>query len=127
MKVEAFKRLIKEAVREVIREEFPGLLNSTPPVTEFTNLSTTFDTEVGSNFTTVNEMLEMTRKNMTNEDYKQIVNANSSMVSGLSNPIQDMRAGGVEVGIDINNLDFVKKAASILELSQQKTLERTGR
>ena len=61
---------------------------------------------------------------MTSKDYRTLVNADSSMVTGLPNTAStmatqmSMNAGGNQPGIDISNLDFVKKAKDVLVTSE---------
>ena len=70
-------------------------------------------------------MLNQTQNNMTSEDYKTIMNANSSMVNApsmASTVASGMgMSGGPEPGLDISNLDFVKKAKSVLDLANKKS------
>jgi hypothetical protein len=72
---------------------------------------------------TLDEMISMTKNSMTSSDYRTLVNADSSMVTGLPNTAStmatqmSMNAGGNQPGIDISNLDFVKKAKDVLVAS----------
>ena len=64
----------------------------------------------------IQSMLEQTRQSMTNEDYQQVYAGDSSMVKKpnfASSVANNMGMGGNQPGIDISQLDFVKKAKSV--------------
>ena len=72
----------------------------------------------------LSKMINLTKKSMTNEDYKTLVSANSSMVSGIPNTATTMANqmninSGNQPGLDISNLDFVKKAKTVLDASNK--------
>lgn len=135
MKTEALKKLIKEAVREVLLEEREVLQEITTPVTVVKDkekpafykdlVKPTAEEATSSNV--ISEMINMTKSSMTHEDYKSILNANSSMVSKPNfamNSIADNIPAGPQPGLDISNLDFVKNAASIFKLAEKKSQNR---
>lgn len=131
MKTEALKRLIKEAVREVLLEERQSLQEITSPVArEKSSFSKDLTKPVKPEATpgdVISEMINMTRNNMTKEDYRSIFNGNSSMVSKpdfrMDSSYESIPAGP-QPGLDISNLDFVKNAASIFKLAEQKSGNR---
>jgi len=125
MKLDQLRKIIREEVRAAVKEELQEVLTeavkvastpSTPakPVVKFNNAKTG----------TLDEMLSMTKNSMTSKDYRTLVNADSSMVTGLPNTAStmatqmSMNAGGNQPGIDISNLDFVKKAKDVLVASE---------
>jgi len=132
MKVEALKKIIKEAVREVLLEERGALqeLNSVTKVHESSkNQPPSKDllkpaAKESTPGDVISEMINMTRNNMTREDYQSIFNGNSSMVSKpdfrMDSSLDNIPAGP-QPGLDISNLDFVKNAASIFKLAEQKS------
>jgi len=132
MKVEALKKIIKEAVREVLLEEREALqeVSSVTKVNESSkNQSLSKDllkpvAEESTPGNVISEMINMTRNNMTREDYQSIFNGNSSMVSKpdfrMDSSLENIPAGP-QPGLDISNLDFVKNAASIFKLAEQKS------
>ena len=132
MKVEALKKIIKEAVREVLLEEREALqeVNPTTKVHESSKnqpLSKDLLKPAAKESTpgdVISEMINMTRNNMTREDYQSIFNGNSSMVSKpdfrMDSSLENIPAGP-QPGLDISNLDFVKNAASIFKLAEQKS------
>lgn len=119
MKTELFKKLIKEAVREVLREEL-GLVNSKPvePI----------KVEKKENFTndnSINEMLSITKSSMKESDYRNVLSMDSSNSRNF-NPLNDLltstrensiSSGYNEPGLDISTLDFVKKASAVYNKS----------
>jgi len=127
MKVDALKKLIKEAVKEAIQEE----LGKTPqPVQE-----TAQARQVPSTGNPIMDMLNMTKQSMTNEEYRNVSSMDSSMVPqpdfrSLMTGGQDMPAprrtlaNAPKVGLDISNLDFVKKAASVFKQAEEKSKSR---
>jgi hypothetical protein len=72
-------------------------------------------------------MLNMTKQSMTGEDYKSIINADSSMVSKpnlASSQAANMgmfSAEAIHGGLDISQLSFVKNAKKVLDLANKKS------
>jgi len=132
MKVEVFKKLIKEAVREVIREELLMDLSErkvTPfsqvnQVTKYENYKPTTSKPVPSG-DPIMDMLNETRASMTQEEYRDMTSMTSNMVSPSMNPVQHFNQGP-EPGIDLSTLDFVKKAGAIYKASVEKDKVRFG-
>jgi len=127
MKVDALKKLIKEAVKEAIQEE---LGKTSQPVQE-----TVQARQVPSTGNPIMDMLNMTKQSMTNEEYRNVSSMDSSMVPqpnfrSLITGGQDMPvprrtlANAPKVGLDISNLDFVKKAASVFKQAEEKSKSR---
>lgn len=72
----------------------------------------------------INSMLKQTQSSMTNEDYQQVINATSDMVQKpnfASSMANQMGISGEQPGLDISNLDFVKKAKGVLDLANKKS------
>lgn len=113
MKVNALKQLIKEAVKEAIREELN--IDRVSPSKE--------ETIKPSN--SIEEALLSTKSTMTNEDYKNVLSFEASDAKNFfSNNVNSLEttpvSTGPKVGLDISNLDFVKKASKVLDASYQK-------
>ncbi len=142
MKVNSLRKLIREEVKAAIKEELTDILNeavkiaSKPdsgqanklqPVKE-KDLTRTWSKGPLNPAVGINSMLEQTAKEMTNEDYRNVVNADSSMVTApaMSNTVASGlgMSGGNAPGLDISNLDFVKKAKSVLDLANQKSANK---
>ena len=139
MKVELFKKLIKEAVREVVREELPTLLSenfnqtkTTGPtvnqVTKYENYKPPVTKPIKTG-DPIMDMLSETRASMTQESYRDLVSATSEMVQapglGMSTVAESFQAGPAP-GIDLSTLDFVKNAGAIYKASVEKDRARFG-
>ena len=136
MKVELFKKLIKEAVREVLKEELSVMFveQKQAPVTQvqqvtkdYTPVTPKEPVNVPGN--PLMEMLNMTRNSMTREEYTNLVSANSSMVQapGLGmNTVAESFQAGPAPGIGLSTLDFVKNAGAIYKASVEKDRARFG-
>lgn len=120
MKASEFKKLIKEAVREAIQEEL-GALQSTPeqPVQE-TKQAPAPTKPLFNKSNPLMEMLNQTAASMTNEDFSRTVSMDSTAARGFN------VGGGQQVGLDLSNLDFAKKAGDIFKASVEKDKMRHG-
>ena len=130
MKLDQLRKIIREEVRSAVKEELQEVMNeavkaaSKPTFTQTPVKPVQVEQKAPSKMnpvmgkTTLDEMLSMTKKNMTNEEYKNVFSGTSGMVSPghsmASNVASQMgiNSGGAP-GIDINNLDFVKKAGEV--------------
>ena len=125
MKLDILRKIIREEVKAAVKEELHDVLteavkiastpiSSTKPVVKYEKPKT------GN----IAEIMDMTKKSMTNEDYRTLVSANSSMVTGLPNTATTMASqmnmnAGNQPGIDISNLSFVNKAKQVLDASKK--------
>ena len=125
MKLDILRKIIREEVKAAVKEELHDVLteavkiastpiSSTKPVVKYEKPKT------GN----IAEIMDMTKKSMTNEDYKTLVSANSSMVTGIPNTATTMASqmnmnAGNQPGIDISNLSFVNKAKQVLDASKK--------
>ena len=88
---------------------------------------TTPDIKTGKS--SLDEMLKMTKETMTNEEYRNVVNASSDMVSRpnfASSMANQMGMTGPAPGIDISQLSFVKKAGAVLKKSNELDKKKVG-
>lgn len=72
----------------------------------------------------INSILQQTQQSMTNEDYQQVFAGTSDMVQKpnfASSMASQMGMSGAQPGLDISQLDFVKKAKSVLDLANKKS------
>lgn len=123
MKASQFKQLIKEAVREVLKEE---LSNTTSNVQERVQQTSAPSTGIA----TLDAMLNETKANMNNEDYRNVINMSSQDAQGFgmmkpqsSDPAHVSQALNTapKVGLDISQLDFVNKASAIYNKAVEKS------
>lgn len=114
MKLDVFKKLIKEAVREAVREELAVVLSEdkiptktqVQQVTKYENYKPVISKPVPTG-DPIMDMLNETRASMTQEEYRDMASMTSNMVGASMNPIQHFNAGP-EPGVDLSTLDFVK-------------------
>ena len=129
MKVELFKKLIKEAVREVLQEEL-GSSNTAPVAvrtTKYENYKPTVARPVKTG-DPIMDILNETRASMTQESYRDLVSATSDMVQapGLGMNTEQNFPPGPAPGLDLSNLSFVKNAGAVYKASVEKDKARFG-
>lgn len=125
MKASEFKNLIKEAVREVLKEELMEIVQ--PPVQESSPSLPLADKPVYK--ATGNAMLDAlneTRSSMSTQDYRNVLNMNSSMAPMFRPGTQAAIQSAPKAGLDISNLGFVKNAAEIVKIADKKQKEKYG-
>ena len=138
MKLDVFKKLIKEAVKEAVREELEIILSedvkntsTTPTVTHITPQST-YRPPVANPVKTgdpIMDILNETRASMTQESYRDLISATSDMVKapGLGmNPITENFRQNPEPGLDISQFDFMMRAGDVYKASVEKDKQRFG-
>ena len=141
MKLNQLRKIIREEVKAAVKEELQDILNeavkvASTPTNEAKSLSTQMPTPTPTNpvaggSKSINEMLKQTADNMTNEDYKTVFNGSSDMVTGMPNMATSMANqmnmnAGNQPGLDIANLDFVKKAGAVFNASVAKDKQKAG-
>lgn len=137
MKLDVFKKLIKEAVKEAVREELEIILSedvkntSTTPVVTHITPQSTYKPPVANPVKTgdpIMDILNETRASMTQESYRDLISATSDMVQapGLGmNPIESFQAGPAP-GLDLSTLSFAKNAGAIYKASIEKDRAKFG-
>ena len=146
MKLDTLRKVIREEVKAAIKEELQDMLTeavkvaSAPDTTNVQkfneykpvvqkDLKKTWSTgKINTGTIPLEEMLNQTAGEMTNEDYKQITNSGSNptspATSTLANQMGLTENSGPMPGIDISKLDFVSKAKSVLDASYKKDKNR---
>lgn len=128
MKVAQLKNLIKEAVKEAIQEELGSMQSQAAPVQEVK--AQTPPPPPSAPKRTGNSLLDAineTKHSMNSEDYKTIINANSSMVQAPGMGMQSQAAPtGPQPGIDLSQLDFTKNAGAIFQKSNELDKAKHG-
>jgi len=123
MKASQFKQLIKEAVREVLKEE---LSSAAPAIQERVQQSNVPSTGIA----TLDAMLNETKASMNSEDYRNVINMSSQDAQGFgmmkpqsSDPthVGQALSTAPKVGLDISQLDFVKKASAVYNKAVEKS------
>ena len=133
MKLDQLRKIIREEVRAAIKEELQDVLTeavkiaSTPSIEKGSEYipqkATTTTVRANTGNKTLDEMLEMTGKSMTSEDYRSIGNFESTQVSKpnfAASMATQMGMTGPAPGLDISQLPFIGKAKSILDASIEK-------
>lgn len=134
MKADAFKKLIKEAIREVLREEFADVLTEAPKkqvpkVVKYEPYKKPVPS-VRRTGDPIMDLLEETKVGMLRDpnagyypDMSQHVQAPGL---GMSPVLMEDNFARPEPGLDISQFDFVKNAAAVFKASQEKDKERFG-
>jgi len=145
MKLDQLRKIIREEVRSAVKEELQEMLNeavrvaSAPSKESNLNFQPVKQKDLKRTWSTgrmnqgtvpLEEMLNMTKQEMSGQDFRNVINADSSMVKKpnfASNIASDMGLGqnaGPMPGIDISKLDFVNKAKAIYDKSIEKDRSR---
>ena len=138
MKLDQLRKIIREEVKAAVKEELQEMLNeavkvaSKPdtsagykPVTQ-KDISKTWSTgKISTGTVPLEEMINQTKAEMTNEDYKTIVNASSNMVPNFA---QRQVSGGGGAGLDLNSIPGFNPAKNkaILDAANKKDKFRQG-
>ena len=156
MKLDQLRKIIREEVRAAVKEELQEVMNeavkvsSTPTglqpapqagetswsapkkpsrqdLAEMMGLPDMKPKTTNLKFDDpIQEMLNQTKNNMSGEEYKNVMNFDSSMVqkpnfaSSMANQM-GMTSPENMPGLDISQLSFVKKAKKVLDLANEKS------
>ena len=156
MKLDQLRKIIREEVRAAVKEELQEVMNeavkvaSTPTglqpapiagetswsapkkpskqdLAEMMGLPDLKPKTTNLKFDDpIQEMLNQTKSNMSGEEYKNVMNFDSSMVqkpnfaSSMANQMGMTEPGNMP-GLDISQLSFVKKAKKVYDLANEKS------
>lgn len=156
MKLDQLRTIIREEVRAAVKEELQDVINeavkiASAPVQEVTTyaeykpvvskptrqeLAEIMGLQPPPKATNLNfsadplqEMLEMTKRGMSGEDYRNVISIDSTAVqkpnfaSSMASQM-GMNAPENMPGLDISQLSFVKKAKQVLDLANEKSNTR---
>tara|TARA_R110000822_G_scaffold159395_5_gene299029 strand:- start:921 stop:1355 length:435 start_codon:yes stop_codon:yes gene_type:complete len=144
MKLDQLRKIIREEVRSAVKDELQEMLNeavkaaSAPSTQAYKavkqkDLKRTWSTgKMNPGTVPLEEMLNQTRSEMTGQDFRNVVGADSSMVkkpnfaSNVATSMGLTESSGPLPGIDISKLDFVGKAKAIYDKSIEKDKSRLG-
>jgi hypothetical protein len=135
MKLDQLRKIIREEVKSAVKEELQDVMNeavkhaSTPQAQEFNehisvkpkDLSKTWTTNKPS---TLDEMLNVTRAEMTTADANNIMGSTGVQKPNFASMMTNQMSrdnNGPMPGIDISSLDFVGKAKAIYDKSLEKS------
>jgi hypothetical protein len=136
MKLDVFKKLIKEAVKEAVREELEIILSESPVkqkapvinnVTKYEKYTQPISKQTRSG-DPIMDVLNETRASMTQESYRDFLGATSDMVQapGIGMAPQEYSTSGHQPGLDLSTLSFVKNAGKVFKASIEKDKQRLG-
>ena len=136
MKLDQLRKIIREEVKAAVKEELQDMLNeavkvaskpekSYKPVTQ-KDISKTWSTgKINQGTIPLEEMINQTKAEMTNEDYKTIINANSTSAPSFA---QRQVKGGGGAGLDLSAIPGFNpsKAKAILDKANESSKARAG-
>lgn len=137
MKLNQLRKIIREEVKAAVKEELQDMLNeavkvASNPSTAKQVVPKSSITKTSSNSNSIDNLMEQTRTAMTGNDYKQVFNGTSDMVqkpnfaSMMANSMGMKNPSNNQVGLDISQFDFVKKAGKVFNASVEKDKIRQG-
>jgi hypothetical protein len=152
MKLEQLRKIIREEVKSAIKEELQDMLNeavkvaSTPSVSALTkksevlqdykpvtqkDISQTWSTgKLNTGTIPLEEMLNATAKEMSSEDYKNVINADSTQAPNFAKRAAGQlgRQGGGSPGVDLSSIPGLNlsKSKAILDAAMKKDKVRHG-
>ena len=134
MKLDQLRKIIREEVRAAVKEELQEVMNeavkyaSTPTKLQEVPKDQPKKWSYGKS-STLDEMLQQTASEMTTEDYRTVINANSA---GVQAPNFAQRTAsqlsGAGAGLDLSTVPGLdlSRSKAILDAANKKTKERAG-
>jgi hypothetical protein len=135
MKVDLLRKLIREEVKSAMKEQLQEIMNeavkaasapSKPQKVVATEQITKAPVTKGS----IDEMLAMTKNQMTSEDYRSIGNFDSSQVpkSNMAGSMASQMniSAGNQPGVDLSAIPGLSKAKQILDAAYKKDKQKAG-
>lgn len=137
MKAEQFKKLLKEAVREVLKEELPKLLSEQVKPIQKQSQVTKYEpykkpvVKVEPSGNPITSLLRETHSEMmrgsSGFNASDFVSAPGLGMEETVHPVMvEESYTPSEPGLDISQFDFVKNAAAVFKASQEKDKQRFG-
>lgn len=134
MKLDQLRKVIREEVRAAVKEELQEVMNeavkyaSTPTQMQEIPKAQPKKWSVGKS-ATLDEMLNMTKQEMTSQDAAQILGSPGVQKPNFAQSMatqMTMENQGPMPGIDISKLAFVNKAKAVLDGAMKKDKQRVG-
>jgi hypothetical protein len=140
MNLETLKKVIREEVRTVFKEELQEVLTeavriaSTPTkeeVSQYTPPQTTtaVKSQLREEFKTINpieKMLEETKLSFTSQDAKNFYGGSEAVNPRAAAMAHSMGMAGDFPGVDLSSLPFLKNAKNILDKTKEIDKGKTG-
>ena len=138
MKLDQLRSIIREEVRSAVKEELQEVMNEAVKAASAPNTLTApaktiqVKKQVPTSTNPLMEMLEQTKANMSPSEYKNIYAGTADMVqkpnfaSSMANQMGMTNPSANAPGMDISQLDFIKKAGKVYKRSVEKDKEKHG-
>jgi len=138
MKLDQLRSIIREEVRSAVKEELQEVMNeavkaaSAPNTLAAPAKTIQVKKQVPTSTNPLMEMLEQTKANMSPSEYKNIYAGTADMVqkpnfaSSMANQMGMTNPSANAPGMDISQLDFIKKAGKVYNRSVEKDKEKHG-
>ena len=138
MKLDQLRSIIREEVRSAVKEELQEVMNEAVKAASAPNTLTApaktiqVKKQVPTSTKPLMEMLEQTKANMSPSEYKNIYAGTADMVqkpnfaSSMANQMGMTNPSANAPGMDISQLDFIKKAGKVYKRSVEKDKEKHG-
>jgi hypothetical protein len=138
MKLDQLRSIIREEVRSAVKEELQEVMNeavkaaSAPNILAAPAKTIQVEKQVPTSTNPLMEMLEQTKASMSPSEYKSIYAGTADMVqkpnfaSSMANQMGMTNPSANAPGMDISQLDFIKKAGKVYKRSVEKDKEKHG-
>lgn len=133
MKIDLLKKIIKETVKEALQEELKEILNEFKITKQNSPVKIShIDKKEYTSSNPLSEMINITKDSMGSEDYRNILNFNSSNApmfkpgDNVNDTVVSSIPSGPQPGLDISKLDFVKNASKVYNASLEKDRQKNG-
>ena len=135
MKLDQLRKIIREEVKNAVKEELQDILNEAVKVaSEPSGKKVTYEKPVvpNKNSNSITEMLNQTKASMTSQEYRNVFAGTSDMVSkpnfatSMASSMGMQGSATNQPGLDISQLDFVKKAGDVYKAAIVKDKEKRG-
>ena len=135
MKLDQLRKIIREEVKNAVKEELQDILNEAVKVaSETKRKKVTYEKPAvhNKNSNSITEMLNQTKASMTSQEYRNVFAGTSDMVSKPNFATSMASSMGMQgsttnqPGLDISQLDFVKKAGDVYKAAIVKDKEKRG-
>jgi len=144
MKLEELRKVIREEVEKAFKEQLKDVLieavqiastpstlkteqkTNTKQITDF-KAPTPQPKKFVPSGNPIEDMLQMTKANMTSADAAAIMGEGVHMPTMATTVAQQMHmGGGNQPGLDLSQLPFINKAKTLLEAANEKDKQRKG-
>ena len=135
MKLDQLRKIIREEVKNAVKEELQDILNEAVKIaSEPSGKKVTYEKPISTkqNNSSLTEMLNQTKASMTSQEYRNVFAGTSDMVSkpnfasSMASSMGMQGSTANQPGLDISQLDFVKKAGDVYNAAVEKDKQKRG-